>query len=248
MSSDVRFLPGVPAAHILQRLSKADGDEIGSGKLASAESSAALAVNTFGWFIDRCDLFPAFPSLISLFPARFVDVEYCARFPWTGGRHPWLDAIVKTDHHLIGVESKRFEPFRDEKHVSLSKAYDRDEWGHQMAPFTRMRDALRSGEETFHYLDAAQLVKHALGLLTDAKRPKNKSKSPVLIYLFAEPKRIKPKLLLEHRSEIARFADRVKGAEVAFHSLSYQDWLSAWPSDGAVAQHRSMLVKHFAPW
>ena len=83
---------------------KAGGDEVGSGKFENPDSSAALAVNTFGWFVGRPELLPAFPSLASIFPATFVDVEYCARFPWAGGRHPWLDAVIETDQHLIGVE------------------------------------------------------------------------------------------------------------------------------------------------
>ena len=118
--SEVQFLPGVPANHILDRLSKAGGNEVVSGKLASPESSAALAVNTFGWFIDRPQLLQPFPPLAATFPARMVDVEYCARFPWNGGRHPWLDAVVETDRHLIGVESKRFEPYRDKNDLARS--------------------------------------------------------------------------------------------------------------------------------
>jgi hypothetical protein len=244
-----QFLPGVPAVHVLERLSKAGGNEVASGKFASLESSAALAVNTFGWFVDRPELLPPFPPLASIFPANFVEVEYCARFPWSGGKHPWLDAVIETDHHLLGVESKRFEPYRDQKRVSLSKAYDRDVWGNQMAPFERMRDALRAGDETFEYLDAAQLVKHAFGLVTDGKR---KTKSPVLIYLFAEPtsfkgKPINVKALSDHHAEIARFANGVRDAAVSFHALSYRDWLRTWPLDGPVAQHGVELAKRFEP-
>lgn len=45
------FLLGVPEAHVRGLLAAASGDEIGSGKSASPESSAALAVNAFGWFV-----------------------------------------------------------------------------------------------------------------------------------------------------------------------------------------------------
>jgi hypothetical protein len=131
------FLPGVPADHILDRLSNAGGNEVESGKLANPESSAALAVNTFGWFIERPGLLPPLPGMKS--DARLVDVEYCARFPWSGGRHPWLDAVVETHRQLLGVESKRFEPFRDHKPASLSDAYDRKVWGSNMKPFEAMR-------------------------------------------------------------------------------------------------------------
>ena len=56
------FLPGVSAAHVLARLAKAGGDELDSGKFASPESSAALACNTFGWFVDRPDELPPLPQ------------------------------------------------------------------------------------------------------------------------------------------------------------------------------------------
>jgi hypothetical protein len=108
----LKFLDGVPVEHVLDRLAKAGGDEVGSGKFASEESSAALAVNTFGWFIERPEQIPPLPGMQPDAKVRCVDVEYCARFPWRGGRHPWLDAVVETDTQLVGVESKRFEPMR----------------------------------------------------------------------------------------------------------------------------------------
>jgi len=125
----IEFLPGVNAEHVMSRLAKAGGNEVESGKLGSPESSAALAVNTFGWFIDYPELLPALPGMEPGARAVAVDVEYCARFPWSGGRHPWLDAVVETSEQLLGIESKRFEPFRDRKTVSLSAAYERPVWG-----------------------------------------------------------------------------------------------------------------------
>jgi len=169
------------------------------------DSSAALAVNTFGWFIERPKALPPFPGLNADYPATLVDVEYCARFPWAGGRHPWLDAVVETASHLIGVESKRFEPYRGQKKVSLAASYDRKVWGEGMRPYETMRDNLRSGEQKFRYIDAVQLVKHAFGLVTDARR---KAKEGVLLYLFAEPASFKgrtlEKDLAEHRAEKMR--------------------------------------------
>ncbi|PZP09152.1 MAG: hypothetical protein DI607_12605, partial [Sphingomonas hengshuiensis] len=150
-----KFLPGVPEDRILSLLASAGGNELESGKLDSPESSAALAVNAFGWFLDRPADLPPFPPLADIdWPATRVDVERQMRFPWGGGRHPWLDAAVETAAHIVAVESKRFEPYRDTKIVSLSEAYDRDVWGVRMAPFTAMRDALRSGSTRFEYLDA----------------------------------------------------------------------------------------------
>ncbi len=244
------FLPGVPVEHVLDRVRDAGGNEIESGKLASPESSAALAINCFGWFIPRPELLPPLPGFEGAGTAQLVDVEFCARFPWSGGRHPWLDAVVQTATTLIGIESKRFEPFRDKKTVNLSEAYDRKVWGENMRGFEAMRDRLRSGDERFTYLDAAQLVKHAFGLVTVGRRRQLK---PGLLYIYAEPTvrgdRIIPADDVQgHRQEVARFATEVAGDEVAFHACSYGEWLGAWNShDTGLAQHRAALLARFRP-
>ncbi|WP_396594861.1 PGN_0703 family putative restriction endonuclease [Brevundimonas sp. R86498] len=244
------FLPGVDAAHVTERLRLAGGKEIESGKLLSPESSAALAVNTFGWFASRPHLLPPFPGQAFEAPPREVEVEYCARFPWRGGRHPWLDAVVETPGKLIGVELKRCEPFRDRKLASLSDAYDRPVWGSTMRPYEDMRDRLRKVPNAFRYLDAAQLVKHAFGLVTDGAR---KQKPATLVYLFAEPSQlagrpIPPETLEEHRREVAEFEAAVAGAGVVFHALSYRTWLDSWSSTSPeIASHADAVLARFDP-
>ncbi|WP_395707823.1 PGN_0703 family putative restriction endonuclease [Reyranella sp.] len=249
-SMKIDLLPGVPRAHVLARLAKAGGNEVKSGKLMSPESSAALAVNVFGWFVERRESLPPLPGMRAGDAPLMVEVEYCARFPWSGGRHPWLDAVIETEHQLIGVESKRFEPFRGTKAPSLSDAYNRNVWGSKMGPFEVMRDALRAGREKFEFLDATQLIKHAFGLVTDGKR---KQKTPMLLYIFAEPaslaaKPIPPTSFQQHRAEVQRFAEAVKDAEVGFHAISYREWLSSWPSPpDPVGIHAKAVMERFAP-
>ena len=240
---DNLFLPGVSAARLREILEKAGGNEIASGKFASPQSSAALAANGFGWFLDRPGSLPAFPGLHDLdWPATRIDVERQMRFPWRGGRHPWLDAAVETANHLIGVESKRFEPFRVSKPAALSAAYDRDVWGEGMTPFLAMRDGLRAMPGRFRHLDGAQLVKHAFGLATEACRL---GKNPVLLYIFAEPADVPAVRLRAHRAEIATFEAEVSGAKVRFGACSWREWISTWTGDAAA--HGIALRETFAP-
>ena len=185
-------------------------------------------------FIERPGDLPPFPGLVDIdWPATDVAVERSLRFPWSGGRHPWLDAVVETPGSLIGVESKRFEPYRDTKTVNLSDAYDRPVWGNEMRPFEAMRDLLRSSNVRYDYLDAAQLVKHAFGLVTQGRKL---NKSPVLLYLYAEPAEraghpIATEVFERHRSEVRDFARRVQGAAVRFGSCSYREWLIDFRGD-----------------
>lgn len=247
---DLEFLPGVPREYVLDRFRQAGGNEIESGKLNSPESSAALAANCFGWFHNQPGLLPTFPGVDAGYPARKVDIEYSARFPWSGGTHPWLDAVVKTDSRLIGVESKRYEPFRDEKKVSLSEAYDRPVWGDAMGPFERMRDHLRSGEVQYRNLDATQLVKHAFGLVTQARKSRQ---TPALVYLFAEPQTLQGRPISaaereRHRAEIASFSEQVSGATVSFAATSYREWIATWQHYGReVDAHGQSILRAFQP-
>lgn len=249
MMTSPGFLPGVPTEHVLNRLAEAGGKEVESGKLGSPESSAALAVNCFGWFIERLNIFPPLLGMANFDRVEMVDVEFTARFPWSGGRHPWLDAVVQTQDSLIGIESKRFEPFRDQKSVSLSPAYDRPVWGDNMRRYEQMCDRLRTGAVKFNHLDAAQLVKHAFGLVTEARR---RGRSPVLFYIFAEPtsragKAIPHEDILRHREEITEFARAVDGDEVAFQFSSYRDWISTWPNGGDLQAHGRAIIETFSP-
>ena len=56
------FLPDLPVEAILTALAAAPGNELKSGKFDSPESSSALAVNAFGWFINRPDMLPMLPG------------------------------------------------------------------------------------------------------------------------------------------------------------------------------------------
>jgi hypothetical protein len=241
------FLPGVPEAYVRNRLEQAGGDEIGSGKFTHPESSAALAANAFGWFRDRPTMPPPLPSAEAIGQAERIEIEFCARFPWSGGKHPWLDAAVISATHLVGIESKRFEPFRDAKAASFSAAYNRPVWGDQMQRYGAVRDALRLGVLRYRHLDATQLVKHAYGLVTEGRRIGRK---PMLFYLFAEPmargdQTIAAEDHKRHRDEITNFAARVAGDEVSFGSASYREWLRG--AVGSAANHAAALIARFNP-
>lgn len=221
------ILAHLDSDHIQQAYAKAGGNEIASGKFASPESSAALAANMFGYFRNEAEIssFPRsghFSFLTS--PVERVDLERSLRFPWSGGRHPWLDAALETKDWLVGIESKRYEPFRDIKSNGFSEAYDRAVWGPQMQRYSGLKDAIKVGKARFRFLDAVQLIKHAFGIRTQAVKA---GKRAALVYLYAEPREypdgrtIDEADIASHREEIDRFARVVEGAEVRFSALTH---------------------------
>jgi hypothetical protein len=245
------ILPNLPEKELLAALAKAPGNEIASGKLNSPESSAALAVNTFGLFLGRAKDLPRVPGLprIEWSPTK-VSPEQCLRFPWRGGRHPWLDAVIWTPSHLIGVESKRYEPFRGAKAGTFSPAYSRSVWGKRMRPFEVVRDQLSDGALQYEFLDAVQLVKHAFGIRTQAEK---QGLRPILMYLYAQPSGwpggppISEADHSRHLREIRDFARRVDGAEVEFSHCSYRRLLAAFAASKVpeVRQHANAIRERF---
>lgn len=241
------FLPDLPEARIVEALSRAPGNEIRSGKFDGAESSAALVANAFGWFLDRPASLPPLPG-VPAGAVETVDLEVEMRFPWSGGRHPWLDVGLVTHTTLVGVESKRYEPFRPAKQTGFSDVYDRPVWGPNMARYTALAQGLISGTADFRVLDAVQLVKHAYGIRTRASK---RALGSVLVYLYAEPahwssgKPVDQAAKARHREEVARFGAAVAGDDVVFVPLRWGDLLRQWAQVPQLSQHVAALRARF---
>lgn len=241
------FLPDLPEARILAALSRSPGNELRSGKFDAAESSAALVANAFGWFLDRPTVLPPLPG-VPAGAVQEVDLEVEMRFPWSGGRHPWLDVGIVTHTTLVGIESKRYEPFRPAKQTGFSDVYDRPVWGPNMARYTALAQGLIAGTAEFQALDAVQLVKHAYGIRTRAQK---RALGSVLVYLYAEPeawasgKPVDAARKALHREEIARFGALVAGDDVVFAPLNWGDLLWHWDRVPALRAHVAAIRARF---
>lgn len=243
------LLPHLSQDLILRSYAGAPGKELESGKFASPESSAALAANVFGIFLSDAETLEALPRCQCAAGAKLLGLEVTVRFPWTGGRHPCLDALIETPSFLIGVESKRYETFRGHGPAVFSEAYDHD-WGRRMRGYERARDILKHLPLEFNFLDAAQLVKHAFGLRTAAK---TRQKRAILYYLYAEPRAWPDKRQISaedrraHRDELERFTTLVADDEVRFRSSSYSELLTLWSGSNraAIREHAQAILQHF---
>lgn len=253
-----RYLPGVPGNLIEEDFRQARSKEIEEGRFDSRESSSALAVNTFGLFRSRPGYLPPLPGCNDLtWPASSLYFEKKAHFPWTGGKHPQLDVVITSPSALIGIEAKRFEPFRDKPKVCFSEAFWREVWGNYMNGYQGMRDTLHDNESLFAHLKADQLVKHALGLLARTWPGKEYAGlTPILFYLYAEPdflpnsgKPIDEETKTSHREEIAHFAESVEGDEVRFVACSYRELLTTWERSDRpeIREHARAVMQRFSP-
>lgn len=245
----MQLLAHLPQAAILAAYETSPGREL-DGKADSPESSSALVANAFGYFIDRPGELPPLPGVKSAgWPATGVQLEASVRFPWNGGMHPWLDARIDTPTHTIGIESKRYEPYRGRHVPRFSDAYARDVWSPLMAPYVRVMNRLKSGELDLYALDATQLIKHALALSTHCSKS---GRIPVLYYLFADPVAwpdghpVDASKRKQHAEHLAVFTREVAGAHVEFAWSTYPEVVAAWfAASPGLAAHAQALCAHF---
>lgn len=199
-------------------------------KMRALISSSALAANFFDpWrTADKAILAAALDLPAPIADLRF---EYKPDGYPVRPRSPNLDVLLHlTDGRKVGVESKFSEPYRsDEGHGVLSRRYFPETgplWRYkQMAGAQAIADRLRP---EWHHLDAAQLLKHMLGLAYAREKP------DTLLYIWFDTERVDA---LAHQREAERFASEVSGDSVKFMATTYQATFrrlirSSEPADG----------------
>jgi hypothetical protein len=187
-------------------------------KMAALHSSSALAVNAFDYWSDKPLSHVASALGLPQTPSNF---RFEAKFPTRlGGIPPNLDlAFFCPDKHVVGVESKftewlatksRKEPFKPRYFPA-----DGQLWSRAGLPGAqRLAEAMHRQQKSFLHLDAAQLLKHMLGLAVCEPRRSS------LYYLYFDCPGPEASI---HRGEIEEFAEIV-GADMAFYWLSYQQF------------------------
>ena len=151
-------------------------------------------------------------------------LRFEAQFP-TGlrGTPPNFDlAFVLTDHRTVAVESKFTEPYAHAKHAAPFKLKYFPAgiglWHDRALPrCQRLADRVHRGELQFEYLNAAQLLKHVLGL---AQPSVGQFTLFYLWYAFPSEE------ARQHGEEIKAFTDEI-GSELDFRALTYQELFSS---------------------
>jgi hypothetical protein len=189
-------------------------------KFLAAHSSAALAVNVFGPF-KRNPLSLRMPWADSLVCLHF---ERKCPHGVGKGNPPNLDVVLQGPHGVIGVESKCLEPIGNHK-AAFRPAYDEDVQGdRRKTTWFREMQRLSADPTAYCRLDAAQLVKHALGLSFSFP-----GCSTTLAYFFWEPLNAEEHpLFSEHRLELQRFAAAVAGDNPIFVWMAYRELWNWW--------------------
>ncbi len=204
------------------------GNEL-DDKISALHSSAALVYNVFEHWRDipKDSLVNALSSECCLLPKNVVDLKLERKFPTVlNGTPPHLDvAMTANKGWVIAIESKFTEHYskRPSKLPFAASYFPKGAtpglWERLgLIRCQNLAAKLQGNPKLFMYLDAAQLLKHFLGLQTQHRN------NFILIYLYYDwPDSPEAK---RHKTDIDAFATEISG-EVPFCAMSYNELYSA---------------------
>ena len=229
LSVEDNLVTGLTIEDFWEDLDAGDGSELSDSpnapaKFCAAYSSSALVVNTFGPFRHS----PDHLSLVGY--SDFSKTNFERKCP-TGlrGIPPNLDFFATGPKSLVAVESKFLEILQP-KTAIFKKSYDTAIETLAEPVWEGMYQALLDDPAKYIHLDAAQLVKHYLGIrntFSDCQAAK------ALVYMYWEPTNAEDlSEFREHRNEVALFSRAVEKSEIRFVAISYSELWRYW-SDGS---------------
>ena len=228
------LISGVTPDMIKADYDKGRGQEWHS-KIRAIHSSAALAANTFGrWKSDPARL--TFANA-----AGFASPKLEAQCPsGLRGAPPNLDVLLESTETVIGIESKLLEPLTPTA-PKFSASYSRDRLPHCEDAWWALLERVRQWPAA--HLDAAQLIKHYLGL----RKQFSSGKRVLLVYLFWKPlNACKFEEYSRHAEDLEEFRCAVEGGKsVRFMSLNYLQLWDAWEKDSHMADHARNLKDRY---
>ncbi len=236
------FLAGKLDKDIRSDFSGGDGGELGGDppKMCAAHSSSALAVNAFGPFRSHPE------RLILAGLDGFTQANFEKKLP-TGllGTPPNLDFVASGGAGVVAIESK-FTEVLGAKKAKFAASYEGAIDRLAEPAWREVYRSLLADPARFTRLDAAQLVKHYLGMRHSLAQSEGRQ---VLVYLYWEPTNARDShVFSQHRREVEEFAKALEGSEVRFHSLRHSSLWTQWEAGcewNGIGQHVASLRQRY---
>lgn len=211
-------------------------------------SSCLAALNNFGaWRLH--------PETLALASAKDFDqlrLEEKLRI-FRGGRAPNLDCVLWDHARLLAIESKLCEHLAPGHSALFQESYEHVA-PHVHETWAELYALLKREPNHFVYLDAAQLMKHYLGVRTQiAPGRSHAGKQATLIYFCWEPGDAETQpVVLAHRDEVAELGSLVADPELPFVAVSHREMWRAWEACATaapgLAQHvRELRLRYDVP-
>ncbi|MCM1564610.1 MAG: hypothetical protein NC238_01400 [Dehalobacter sp.] len=196
-------------------------------KMQALHSSSALGVNIFQYWqkrglikeiasaCDFCNRNNTYSESIVFEDKYRIDTKFVIP--------PNIDVVFRNNgsspYKLFAVECKFSEAYGGRTHGGLKSKYldDKDLWT-DLAALNKLGWETNHDAKRYSYLDAAQLIKHILGLKACVGIKEFK-----LLYLWYDVLGIDGAI---HRTEVQDFTDIARSDGINFHAMTYQELIT----------------------
>jgi hypothetical protein len=231
----------------LNDVGRGDGGELRHPKSGrppsfhSAYSSCALAINSFApWRLDSSGL---------TIDGRtgFRSLEFESKFPinpnWK--RAPNVDVVGVSSQELVAIESKLTEHF-DLHTAEFSQRYSKVVESIAHSSWAEQYEQLRRKPDRYAFFNAAQIIKHYLGLRADTDG-RVAGRAVTLLYLYWEPSDASNYTLFSyHRAAVSEFSEGLCDESIRFNAMSYPELWRQWIVGGAGTAHLKQLNARYS--
>jgi len=217
---------------IKSELESGQGSELieknGTVKFKAVHSSSALCVNNFAPFKQYLDRFNF------LGYSNFTEATFEKKVP-TGISFPNLDFYLENEKTIIGFESKYTEFLKGKLPNKNLKKYINRKKSIKITNDSFFSLIEEYDIKTNHYhLDIAQLLKHAIGLLS--KKSKTEKKV-ILVYIYWLPENWKDfEVFKKHQAEIEEFKSKIV-KYIEFIPISYLEFWKMYETNSLFCNH-----------
>jgi hypothetical protein len=195
----------------------------------AAQSSAAIAINSFAAFSDH-------PHPDPLLGITLQDPRFEQRQRINGIKSsvaPIFDVVFRDDEQAVLIDSRVVEPWFQQPDVDLTHQLDKAAAAASPGVVETI-DALRDGSLSYLTIDAAELIRHLLGIHSAMSKERLPARCTLvaLHWTPTDPGKLADLFPLID-AEMADFSGRVSDQPVAIRSLSYAELWAGWAADGA---------------
>lgn len=200
----------------------ADGQEFGNGefpgKMQALHSSSAIVVNVFEYWKSKTSDLMA--KALKIPSQNIEEIVFEVKFPIVKDfiKHPNIDVVLHyKSGYITAIESKFTEPFGSYKKKGIDARYfNKVDWC-TTPEMLKLAKKISPENDIFKLVDAAQLIKHMLGLLKNCSHKKNKFR---LVYLYYDTFSADGNL---HDEEIRMISEIFQKDDLNFQCRSYQE-------------------------
>ncbi|MFA6413846.1 MAG: hypothetical protein WCW53_14240 [Syntrophales bacterium] len=232
--SQLNLVAGVTSEMIKGDYDSGSGQEWLS-KIRAIHSSSALVANTFGRWKSIPSQF-TFADISGFSPPSLEAKCHSG----LGGTPPNLDVLLQSSDTVFGIESKFLEPLK----LTVPKfaaSYSRNRLPLCEDAWWSLLERVRQWPPS--HLDAAQLIKHYLGL----RKQFPDGKKVWLVYLYWRPVNVADiSEYSRHAEDLEKFQSAIEGAEsIRFMALDYLELWDSWEKNINMAGHAKLLKNRY---